>query len=410
MKSTKLKLLTTKIGSGITPRGGSSVYVNQGTNLIRSQNIYNDGFEKDGLVCIDDQTAQKMKGVEVKENDVLINITGDSVARTLIVPKQFLPARVNQHVSIIRTNSELNPYFLYYFLIDESTQNHLLQLAGGGGTRNALTKEMLENLEISYPEEKMQDKIVSKLNQIKNLIEIKRKQNQIQEKIIQSVFRSWFIDFNGQTAFVDSELGEIPKGWNIDTLENICSIIYRYPEFYGMEKFDRGVPVIRGEHITNTGFLSLNFSDYWFVTEEFSKKFPKTILEFNDVVITVRGTVGKIGIVSSQHVNAQISPNCIRLNSNYSKIKPVFFYYSIKQKSFTDLLQGSVSTSAVPGITAEAIKNMKIIVPPEIIQNKFELISSNILSQIDKNRISIVNLTNIQNSILPKLMSGEIRI
>ena len=91
-----------KIGSGATPRGGKEAYKGGATSLIRSQNIYNEGFHRNGLVYIDDNQSAELRNVEVKSNDVLLNITGDSVARCCQVAADVLPARVNQHVAIIR--------------------------------------------------------------------------------------------------------------------------------------------------------------------------------------------------------------------------------------------------------------------------------------------------------------------
>jgi len=96
-----------KIGSGATPRGGASVYLDEGEIcLIRSQNIYNDGFKTNGLVYITKESANKLKNVIVEDNDILLNITGDSVARVCLVEECYLPARVNQHVAIIRPDPE----------------------------------------------------------------------------------------------------------------------------------------------------------------------------------------------------------------------------------------------------------------------------------------------------------------
>ena len=112
-KNIRLGDVCEKIGSGATPRGGSSVYRGQGTALIRSQNVYNDGFHRDGLAFVTDDHANELSNVEVKPRDVLLNITGDSVARVCQVPDDVLPARVNQHVAIIRPRAGvLEPRFL----------------------------------------------------------------------------------------------------------------------------------------------------------------------------------------------------------------------------------------------------------------------------------------------------------
>ena len=132
----------TKIGSGATPTGGASVYLQSGVSLIRSQNVYNGYFKYEGLAHISDSAAADLEGVTVCEEDVLLNITGDSVARSARVPSNVLPARVNQHVAIIRTRREvLGSCFLQCYLTTPSMQAFMLKEASGqGGSRNALTK------------------------------------------------------------------------------------------------------------------------------------------------------------------------------------------------------------------------------------------------------------------------------
>jgi type I restriction enzyme S subunit len=131
-----------KVGSGSTPRGGSEVYQANGISLIRSQNIYNDGFKRNGLAFIGEKHANELAKVSVLPGDVLLNITGDSVARVCQVPNEVLPARVNQHVAIIRPkNKVLDAKCLHYFLIHPQTQSHLLSLAGAGATRDFATSK-----------------------------------------------------------------------------------------------------------------------------------------------------------------------------------------------------------------------------------------------------------------------------
>ena len=108
-----------KIGSGATPRGGKEVYLDKGPyTLIRSQNVYSDGFHRDGLAFIGERHADELQSVEVFEEDVLLNITGDSVARVCQDPSDVLPSRVNQHVAIIRPDSvNLDAGYLRYYLV-----------------------------------------------------------------------------------------------------------------------------------------------------------------------------------------------------------------------------------------------------------------------------------------------------
>lgn len=169
----KLKDICTKIGSGATPRGGKEAYCEEGISLIRSQNILDYEFSADGLAFINENQADKLKNVSVERGDVLLNITGDSVARACIVEEQYLPARVNQHVCIIRADLQkaLPSYLLYYLQIQK---NKLLQMASGGATRNALTKEMISNLELELPNLDIQKRIVSIIDDIQEKIRINK--------------------------------------------------------------------------------------------------------------------------------------------------------------------------------------------------------------------------------------------
>lgn len=165
MAKMKMKEICLKIGSGATPKGGKEAYIDSGISLIRSQNVLDFNFSYDGLAHINEQQADKLNNVIVESGDVLLNITGDSVARVCMVEDDVLPARVNQHVAIIRANNEmvLNSYLLYYL---QMTKPYLLQLAAGGATRNALTKGMIENLEIEIPSLEEQKRIVSLIDDI----------------------------------------------------------------------------------------------------------------------------------------------------------------------------------------------------------------------------------------------------
>jgi type I restriction enzyme S subunit len=146
----KLSEVTTKIGSGATPRGGSQVYVQEGISLIRSQNIYDYEFKWEGLARITEETAEQLKNVIVEPNDILFNITGDSILRTCVVEPAVLPARVNQHVAIIRTKPDIPCRYLHLYLVQQQIKQHLLGF-DAGGTRKAVTKGQLESVPVPIP-------------------------------------------------------------------------------------------------------------------------------------------------------------------------------------------------------------------------------------------------------------------
>jgi len=147
-----LRDLTTKIGSGATPRGGRDVYVDEGAALIRSQNVYDSQFVWDGLARITDEAATQLANVQVQPGDVLLNITGASILRTCVVPPDVLPARVNQHVAIIRAKPGVSPHYLHLHLLQPETKAYLLGL-NAGGSREAVTKAHIESVPIINPGE-----------------------------------------------------------------------------------------------------------------------------------------------------------------------------------------------------------------------------------------------------------------
>jgi restriction endonuclease S subunit len=156
-----LKNLSTKIGSGATPRGGGEVYIENGVNLIRSQNVHDSNFVLRGLVAIEDSAAKALENVTVEEDDVLINITGASVTRCCVVDPAILPARVNQHVAIIRSDkAKILPKYLVLVLTSNQIKGFLNDIAGTGSTRQALTKTHLEDLEIPVPDISKQAAII----------------------------------------------------------------------------------------------------------------------------------------------------------------------------------------------------------------------------------------------------------
>ena len=178
-KMIDLQSITTKIGSGATPLGGEGSYKSSGIRLIRSQNVYDNEFYEKGLAFIDNEQAEKLNNVAVEKNDILFNITGASIARSCIVPEKYLPARVNQHVSIIRTNNKALPKFVQSILISPVFKNQLLQIGDGATSREAITKAQLENFKVPLPSISEQQKIVSEIEKIEG--KIKELENKIMD-------------------------------------------------------------------------------------------------------------------------------------------------------------------------------------------------------------------------------------
>ena len=159
----KLKTIVDKVGSGVTPRGGGSVYVDEGIMLLRSQNVYFEGFKLNDVAFITEAMDKEMGNTRVKEGDVLINITGGSIGRCHFVPKGFPRANVNQHVCIVRPRNFSSKY-LYYLLRSNFCQLQV-ELQQTGGNREGLTSAALKNFVLSIPPENEQKKIIDYLDE-----------------------------------------------------------------------------------------------------------------------------------------------------------------------------------------------------------------------------------------------------
>ena len=190
----KLKEVTIKIGSGATPKGGKESYPNEGIYFIRSLNVHDGLFEFKDLAHLTENQAKLLNNVIVEQGDVLLNITGASVARTCVVPNEILPARVNQHVSIIRCNKNfLNSTFMNRQFLSDSFKRILLNMGeAGGATRQAITKQQLEDTTVIVPPITLQKEYASFVQQVdKSKLAIQQSLDEL-ETLKKSLMQQYF--------------------------------------------------------------------------------------------------------------------------------------------------------------------------------------------------------------------------
>ncbi|CAG9891692.1 restriction endonuclease subunit S [Bacteroides ovatus] len=405
-KKYKLGEITSKIGSGATPKGGRDSYLGGNIALIRSQNVLDFSFSKLGLAYINEVQAEKLSNVEVYEKDVLLNITGDSVARVCIVPNNVLPARVNQHVAIIRGNDKVDYRYLLYYL--QYIKPQLLSLSQGGATRNALTKKMIEELEVKMPSKGIQKEIVSILYALDSKIELNRRINDNLEQQTQALFKSWFVDFEPFRGgkFVDSELGMIPEGWNIQPISSIFNF-QEGPGIRNWQYVNNGTKFINIRCINND---IINIQNANMISDEEAQgKYAHFMLKENDIVISCSGTLGRKALVLKEYLPLCLNTSVIRFTPRINRQLGFLYGYlgsSLFLNKQIELASGSVQANFGP----IHLKGMSIAIPDNNVLNQFSDIVNSII-QKKKNIISeSLRLTNLRDSILPKLMSGKIKI
>lgn len=162
----RLSELCYKTGSGSTPKGGKAAYPSSGVKFLRSQNVYDDGLRYEGIVYIYEETHEKMKGTKVQAEDLLLNITGGSIGRCCVVPKDFDTGNINQHVAIIRPVHPYIGYYLHHVICSPYFQNMIIEVQTGAG-REGLPKNKMDKILIALPPEKEQKIINEKIKTLK---------------------------------------------------------------------------------------------------------------------------------------------------------------------------------------------------------------------------------------------------
>jgi type I restriction enzyme S subunit len=390
-----------KIGSGATPRGGSEVYQTTGISLIRSQNIYNDGFKRDGLAFIGDKHARELENVNVMSGDVLLNITGDSVARVCQVPEKILPARVNQHVAIIRPKKNvLDARFLHYFLIHPQTQAHMLGLAGAGATRNALTKGMIESFEIKAPSFSEQRAIASVLGALDDKIELNRRLNETLEALAQSLFKSWFVDAT-QSA--------LPKGWKLTRLKDLTTKIGSgaTPRGGSAVYVKEGVALIRSQNIYDHEF---HWDGLAHLTDEAAKDLQGVEVKPDDILLNITGdSILRTCVVEPEALPARVNQHVAIIRAKPG-IPPRFLHLCLVQQQMKHFLAGLDAGATRQAITKGQLEAVEVLHPPGELLDKFAELTEPIFQRINSNRSESRTLVALRDALLPKLLSGELRV
>lgn len=379
---TRLGDICEKIGSGATPHGGKEAYCLEGISFVRSQNIGDFSFSANGLAHINNEQAKKLSNVELKPNDILLNITGDSVARTCIIDSEYLPARVNQHVAIIRGKKDivLSSYLLYFL---QWKKKYLLQLASAGATRNALTKSMIEQLEIELPTIEQQRKIAGALDKIQEKIKLNQKINDNLEQQAAALFSSLYNRSNTAVRYTD--LIQILGGGTPKTGETAYwngNIAFFTPK-------DVGTPYtfITEKTITEEGLSHCN-----------SRLYP-----VNTVFVTARGTVGKVGLSG---VPMAMNQSCYALVGKETHQLLVYFY-TLKA---VDRLKHKASGAVFDAITTRDFDSEQIMKLSDDDAKAFLCVAEPMFQEILNNSIENLRLSTLRDFLLPKLMSGEIDV
>ena len=393
-KEYRLEKLT--IGKGEYGIGASAVpFDSSKYTYLRITDINDDGtLNKQNLMSVDDINACNYI---LKKNDIVFARTGNSTGRSyfydgsdgVLVYAGFLikfsidDNKVNPRILKYYTHSK--PYFDWVHSFDT------------GGTRGNINAKTYGTMPIILPSRKIQDKIVSILKSFDDKIELNRRINENLEQQAQALFKSWFVDFEPfkDGKFVDSEFGKIPEGWKVGILSDIANITMgQSPKGTSYNEIGNGIVFYQGRADFGNRFPSIRL----FTTE------PSRYAEPHSVLLSVRVPVGDINIA--------VEKCCIGrgLASIYSKTGHQSFVlytmFSLKKELDKFNSEGTVFGS----INRSSIENLKIVIPPINVMDKFE----HLVSKIDDMLLNLfqetTRLAQLRDILLPRFMSGELKI
>ena len=405
-----LKEITTKIGSGATPKGGKKSYKTEGISLIRSLNVHDGEFRVKDLAFIDEDQASKLSNVIVQEGDVLLNITGASIARCCIAPPEYLPARVNQHVSIIRPKQELVDYRFLSILLTakEYKESLLFQGDKAGATRQALTKTQLQSFKVKLPPLPEQQRIVSILDEVfegigKAIANVERNLENSRE-LFDSYANSLLSSehFSGEKLTLDEML---KRTWITSHLDGNHGGNYpRKNEF-----IDHGIPYIAANCLKND---RVDFSKAKYLHPDRAALLKKGIAQNRDVLFAHNATVGPVAILRTDEEKVILGTSLTYYRCNQNHILPEYLAHFMRSPSFMDQYKIVMRQSTRNQVPITKQRTFTHIIPSigdqRHIAKKLDNISNFIatLTPIYLKKLSA--LEELKQSILQKAFTGEL--
>jgi type I restriction enzyme S subunit len=396
----QLKEITEKIKSGATPRGGDSSYLSSREKfaLIRSQNVFDRSFNETGLAFISDKQAGELSGAEVQLGDALLNITGDGItfARATLVPERVLPACVNQHVMLIRSRRDkCVPGFILSYLTHPRIKDYI-ESFNAGGSRRAITKGNIESFVIPLPPLPEQRAIASVLGSLDDKIELNRRMNETLETLAQSLFKSWFVDAclrQGHCGQVTQS--DLPKGWRVESVYTAADVIYGAP--FSSAKFNKeriGKPLIRIRDLADE-------APEVFTPEQHPKGY---LVKPGDIVVGMDGEFrahlwGGEEALLNQRV-------CVFAP------KPGFSAPFVLNSIVGSLaeVEATETATTVIHIGKNDIDRFKIVVSDEKTLGAYNQAAEPLFKRIVLNKQESRTLAALRDALLPKLLSGELRV
>ena len=370
---------------------------------LRITDINDDGsLNFSDLKSVDDPKANKYL---LKPNDIVFARTGNSTGRSYfydgsageLVYAGFL-------IKFSLDSHKVNPKILKYYTHSKNYYDWVASF-DSGATRGNINAKTFAEMPITLPPRNIQDKIVAILSALDEKIETNRKINARLEELAQALFKSWFIDF-------EPFGGQMPEDWKIVKMSEVIEDIAAGPFGSKLPKAcftSEGTPIIDGANLKER-IVDETFSK--FVSPSKSNELGRAVAHRNDFVVTISGTIGQIAYIygTSKFSDYLVSQRQFRFSLKKDKVNKHYISLLFANNIGKQKILSFGNQVGVPALSQplKNFKNVEIILPGMIIQNSFGEIIESIDSLICKNKQESARLTEMRDTLLPKLMSGEL--
>lgn len=319
-------------------------------------------------------------------------------------PKDYI---ASTKLMVLRAHEDVDPQYLYQILRSNDTLTQLQMLAESrSGTFPQITYSELSNIMVNLPSQKAQKNIVSILSSLDRKIELNNKINADLEEMAQAIFKNWFVDFEPfkDGKFVDSELGMIPEGWKVGRLDEIADVVggstpsKAKPEYYTQ----KGIAWLTPKDLSNhpAVYTSRGVID---ITEEGYNSTSTKLMPKGTILFTSRAPIGYISIAQ----------NDICTNQGFKSLVPkkagtCFLYCFLKY--VTPEIENKSTGSTFKEASGSLMKSLQVIMPEQKVFEDFETIVSPLFARIESLEKENSRLSLLRDTLLPRLMSGELEV
>ena len=409
------------------------------------QSCFSDGLLGENRVVhedlpyVSDSDRERLCKYALRKGDIVFSRVGSVDRRALVGTEEDGWLFSGRCLRVRPEITKLDPAYLSYFFGLPAFRDYISSIAVGA-TMPSLNTKILSDVPVIYPPLPEQRAIAHILGTLDDKIELNRRMNETLEEMARALFKSWFVDFDPVRAkmegrwrpgeslpglptehyhlfpdrLVDSELGEIPEGWEVKRMEDLAERIAMGPFGSSIKVstfVNDGVPVISGQHLNGT---ILDDKEYRFITEEHAEKLSKANVQRGDVVFTHAGSIGQVACIppTSQFGRYVISQRQFYMRCDISQISPSFIVHFFKTPEGQHQLLANTSSTGVPSISRPVtyLRSIEICIPPKTLWRQFDEIADGLYLKAGRNTDEARTLAAQRDALLPKLVSGELRV